>query len=500
MKKNPCITFSFIHYDISRDIHKDRKKIYTAISDTIDTYPLIIITSELSLSGYSFKNRNEALEFSLQANSPEIEQYALLADRKSAYIGIGFIEYCAATGLLYNSYRVYGPNGDIACHYRKIQAEESFGTPGDPGQQETFETPWGTVGLLICSDSYQALLARKAVLEGARLLLIPANWPSGTPSPQLIWQARARENGVPIAVCNRTGKLPTIDFRSGKSFLFGPDGGILMEGASETSRVFTATLPLDAHGKLPDAFRAERLAGRTPGLYYPMTYDRRYYNGLETYCSVRITALPSAFSGGDAAIAGMEVRTGKSSPEDKTLLTVLPPLAEKDSADWLNIHGGEPGHAIFSLIGENGRISAMLFKEDGGAHRAVSLERTADADITVINAGPLRICPARLEEALQPEFGHAASKLGADVLAISECRCPVEELPVLQCRTTAQLAVAMAADTALVCLPPKGHRDWTRVVSGTAPCMAEVELESMIRRKFFQDRMDFRVFWAGSHD
>ena len=57
-----------------------------------------------------------------------------------------------------------------------------------------FDTPFGRCGILICSDRWNADLARIPVLDGARLLLIPAMGSLSKSNDEAVL-ARGRENG-----------------------------------------------------------------------------------------------------------------------------------------------------------------------------------------------------------------------------------------------------------------------------------------------------------------
>jgi hypothetical protein len=81
-------------------------------------------------------------------------------------------------------------------------------------------------------------------LQGADLLIVPANWPSSTLDPQRLWSTHARINGMYVAVCNRTGKDRTLDCTHAVSCCFSPQGDTLFRGQNQDSTVFTVSIPL----------------------------------------------------------------------------------------------------------------------------------------------------------------------------------------------------------------------------------------------------------------
>lgn len=79
----------------------------------------------------------------------------------------------------YNSALLIGPDGAILSHYRKInllEVERPFYLVGQ--KLEVVDTPWGKVGVNICSDNYIDALAIGNCLArmGARLILSPSSW------------------------------------------------------------------------------------------------------------------------------------------------------------------------------------------------------------------------------------------------------------------------------------------------------------------------------------
>lgn len=79
---------------------------------------------------------------------------AEIAREHSVFNGIGLAERDDDTGIYYNTAIMIGRDGTRVCRHRKINAEMRWACPGDPKQVNTFETPWGRMGILICSDTY----------------------------------------------------------------------------------------------------------------------------------------------------------------------------------------------------------------------------------------------------------------------------------------------------------------------------------------------------------
>jgi|HigsolmetaAR203D_1030402.scaffolds.fasta_scaffold00726_26 predicted amidohydrolase len=119
-------------------------------------------------------------------------------------------------------------------------------------------------GLIICYDLRFPELARKLALGGAKLLIVPAQWPH----PRLehwrvLLRARAIENQMAVIACNRVGTSGAEQF-FGHSMVIGPWGDIVAEGG-EGEEVVRASIDLD------DVARARRtipvFEDRRPELY-----------------------------------------------------------------------------------------------------------------------------------------------------------------------------------------------------------------------------------------
>lgn len=195
------------------------------------------------MSGYSFNSRDDIAGFIEHENSPFLREIMGLAKEFRCYIILGLAFCDAQTNIFFNTAFVAGPSG-LICKYHKINAELRWACPGGAKQKNIFTTPWGKLGVLICSDSYHELIPRVAVINGANLLLVLANWPPTGLNPIEIWQARAMENGCMIAVCNRTGMDKKMDCRKAESCLIDTDGTVLSDCSSSKSKLFKVSVPL----------------------------------------------------------------------------------------------------------------------------------------------------------------------------------------------------------------------------------------------------------------
>jgi len=132
-----------------------------------------------------------------------------------------------------NTAVLYGPDGELLGAYRKmhlfrLMQEHHYLTPGT--HATVCDTPWGLTGLGICYDLRFPELFRTMALAGAKLFVIPAQWPvKRLEAWLLLARARAAENELIVAACNRVGSGDDVSF-PGRSIVVDPWGNTILEG------------------------------------------------------------------------------------------------------------------------------------------------------------------------------------------------------------------------------------------------------------------------------
>jgi predicted amidohydrolase len=127
-------------------------------------------------------------------------------------------------------------------HLYRLMKEDLCLTAG--AQTTIVELPWAPAGLAICYDLRFPELFRKYALAGARMVILPAEWPR----PRLahwrtLLRARAIENQMYVIACNRVGGTSGDQF-PGHSAIVDPWGRAIVEGG-EDEEVLTAEINLD---------------------------------------------------------------------------------------------------------------------------------------------------------------------------------------------------------------------------------------------------------------
>ena len=118
--------------------------------------------------------------------------------------------------------------------------------------------------MAICYDLRFPELFRHYALQGARLILLPAEWPNPRREHwRTLLRARAIENQCFVAACNRVGESDGTSF-FGASAVIDPWGATLIEG-DDTPAILTTTLDLSLVENVRE--RIPVFADRRPELY-----------------------------------------------------------------------------------------------------------------------------------------------------------------------------------------------------------------------------------------
>jgi predicted amidohydrolase len=167
----------------------------------------------------------------------------------------------------HNTAALFGPDGTLLASYRKAHlfppmGETEYMTAGD--DLPVFDLPWGRTALAVCYDLRFPELWRRYALAGAHLILIPSEWPIRRIAHwRLLLQARAVENQLFVAGCNRAGSGSDGVF-GGQSAVVDPWGQVLIDGGQDAG-VYLATIDLDEVIRARSLFPF--LGDRRPELY-----------------------------------------------------------------------------------------------------------------------------------------------------------------------------------------------------------------------------------------
>jgi predicted amidohydrolase len=193
----------------------------------------LVVLPELWGSGYDLAR---AAEYATLLSEGLFREMGLLARAHDLHVVGSLLE--ARDGQIYNTCALFGSQGLVG-RYRKIHRfclmqEDRYLAAGDRPALCN-DTPWGMTALAICYDLRFPELFRTYALAGARLMVLPAQWPAPRVDHwRTLLRARAIENQCVVAGCNRVGADRDNVF-SGASAVIGPWGEVLVEGGDQVA-------------------------------------------------------------------------------------------------------------------------------------------------------------------------------------------------------------------------------------------------------------------------
>jgi omega-amidase len=201
----------------------------------------LLVLPELWLHGYDLK---QAGRWAAPLGESGFAQMAALAQEFELHLTGTLLE--RHEGGVSNTAALYGPDGVLLGSYRKVHLfrlmqEHRYLVPGDGAT--LFPTPWGSTCIAICYDLRFPEFLREMALAGAVLIVVPAQWPTARLEAWLtLARARAVENELFVAACNRVGKQKSSVF-PGRSCIVDPLGTVLAEG-DDRERLVVAKVDL----------------------------------------------------------------------------------------------------------------------------------------------------------------------------------------------------------------------------------------------------------------
>ena len=199
------------------EVERNRRGIETAAGRAAALGATVVVTPELAVSGYGFRDR-VGTGWIADGQAARFAWAGDLARRASISLLLGTPE-AADGGALFNSLVLFAPDGTRVGQHRKINVlrvgSESWSSPGDRTTCLAV-AGLGRVGLFVCADMYSQRLVQETVSPGVDLLLSSAAWAPGEHGPNGEWEEASRASGRPVVVCNRTG-VDVLDFSAARS-------------------------------------------------------------------------------------------------------------------------------------------------------------------------------------------------------------------------------------------------------------------------------------------
>lgn len=187
----------------------------------------VVVFPEMWNTGYALNQLNHLAD--VNGNTTR-ELLARLANTFKVNIVGGSVSTKKEDGF-YNTMYVIDRSGKIVAEYDKahlfkLMNEHLFMNEGQ--SKNIFEIDGTKCGGVICYDLRFPEWIRTHVLDGVKIMFIPAEWPKQRIDHwRLLIQARAIENQCYVVAVNRVGKDPNNEF-NGHSMVVSPWGELLL--------------------------------------------------------------------------------------------------------------------------------------------------------------------------------------------------------------------------------------------------------------------------------
>lgn len=191
IKKDTCKLALVQAAPVMFDKDKCVEKIIALIGEAAAKGAELIVFPELFIPGYPYGmtygftvgSRSRAgredwktyYDNSILADGAEMQSIVDCAKEHSVYVSVGYSERDAVTATLYNSNIMIAPDGQTMNH-RKLKptgSERVIWGDADKDFFPVMETPWGTMGNLICWESYMPLARVALYQKGVALYISP---------------------------------------------------------------------------------------------------------------------------------------------------------------------------------------------------------------------------------------------------------------------------------------------------------------------------------------
>jgi 5-aminopentanamidase len=221
------------------DLAHNRRLVERALVTAAEWRAGWILTPELSISGYTFADEI-GTEWIVPQPDPWMKDVCRLAARLNVTVFLSVPERDPHTQKLHNSVCIIAQDGTLTGCHRKVNTlkvgSESWSTPGERVVPLPV-APFDRIGILICADAFSPEISRSLKAQGAQLLVSSAAWAPGLHGPNGEWERCTLDTGLPLVVCNRTGRDRTLDFTAAQSVV-AKDGRRLLSMSSDRSAIF----------------------------------------------------------------------------------------------------------------------------------------------------------------------------------------------------------------------------------------------------------------------
>lgn len=254
------------------EVTNNLSQIIQLLGETRSAGAELTIFPECALTGYCFSDLDEARQFAQPIPGPATDKIVAALMEFGGFAIFGMLE--ASENGVYNVAVLASGDGVIGV-YRKIHLPglgvDQFADYGDR-PFAVYEVGDINVGIAICYDSAFPESIRTLTLQGADLIALPTNFPTGAENmTKHVMNTRAMENKVYFAAVNRVGNERGFHF-IGETTIADPDGNTIAKasGVDEEIHYFEVDSEKSRNKRIvrvPGKHAIDRLADRRPEMY-----------------------------------------------------------------------------------------------------------------------------------------------------------------------------------------------------------------------------------------
>jgi omega-amidase len=243
-----------VQFDVKKgQIENNLKNVFAHLEQLASDNISIAVLPEMFTCSFDNTNLKEHAKFTDMI----VERLSLFAKEHQMAIAGTLpeieIEKKSDNCLVYNTMIFIDGDGQVKAKYRKLHlfrltGEHLYYSSGK--KIVMVDTSLGKIGFMTCYDLRFPEHARKLYLQGAKIIVVSAQWPEPRINQwSALIKARAIENQLFMICSNRTGTQGSLQF-PGMSMIVDPLGNILADAGKESGSAFA-----DIDMKLLDKFR-----------------------------------------------------------------------------------------------------------------------------------------------------------------------------------------------------------------------------------------------------
>ena len=242
---NKFIRIALCHLDVAQGPQeKNIQKIEKAIHIAGNRGANWIVTPETALQGYYFYVIDPKQKEKIETQPSDAMRPLLNASsRYGAYLFLGAGDYDKQAECYRNSCLIFGPDGKPVGRHNKMSAHVGFGAEvwsTNDNKLNPVVCSGVATGVLVCSDIWFLNYPRVLADKGAQIIVDIAAWPpakeTGNPLPS--WELASQRTGLPVVVCNQTGKPRWMDMTPGQSAVVENGKAKLLHSGEEAVLLF----------------------------------------------------------------------------------------------------------------------------------------------------------------------------------------------------------------------------------------------------------------------